>query len=534
MTGGQAVVQWMASVGIRHFFNVPGESFLPVLDTLYDRADIRIVTHRHEAGAAFAAEAYSRVLGLPSVCMATRAPGASNLSIGVQTATYHATPLIALIALTPTNRDGSRAFQEFDVESLFGSISKRVLVARNVEALPAVLRQAHGIATSGRPGAVVVGLPQDVLYSEFSGGEGSAPLSYPSIPVVPSPEPLLTRILAADRPVILVGSDGGKRVVGLELLAEKLGLPAVCSYRRFAAFDNQHPNYVGSIKSPTDGKLVSFLEDSDLVLCIGFGLDPITTRTAALDRSGLSILHLAAAPDPDWARHADRANVENIVADPNETIAALLRHLELNPGEAEAARERFAKRTEGGRETVRTHAQGTSILDGSLTRAVMTYLEEHLSSEAIVTSDAGDFAKVLNSTMTMAAGRDFLAPINGAMGYGLPTAIGAELAAPGRPACCVAGDGGFLMLAGEMETAVRLGLRTLAVVINNRSYGTIRTAQEDQYGRTTGVDLGEVAFAQVASGFGWTSWTVATGAQLPEVFGEALKAGGCRLVEVCV
>jgi acetolactate synthase-1/2/3 large subunit len=538
-TGGEVIADWIARKGITHFFNVPGESFLPVLDGLRDKTSVRTITNRHEAAAAFAAEAYAKVTQRPAVCMATRGPGASNLTIGVHTAFYDGTPLLAFVGMVPRAAQFSRAFQDFDLPMMFGSISKRALMVNDPAALVRTLDQAFGIALDGRPGPVVVGLPTDVIY-----GSTKAPEAVET-PVVPRATPssagaaatVLELLNRAKHPAVLVATEAtrGDTANWLAEFSRRTGIPVYAAWRRYSSFDNGHPHFVGSLGLGGSSVVSASLSQADLVLSFGFGLEQITIQAGGLDRAGLLVVQIAPQSDLDGARHASRADVVQIELAPAEVARCLVEWCEADPEAAAAMYRRLAGATRAvaerasAREKPSSHP-GTVHLD-----VMMDRLNTILPANAIVTSDAGNFAHWLLRYVKFDRDRIYIGPVNGSMGYGLPAAIGAELAMPDRPCWSVAGDGGMLMLAGEMETAKREGLNTVVVVINNRSYGTIRAKQETEFpGRVAGTDLGEVDFATLGQAFGWQTWRVRSDAEIEIALAAVIRARGCRLIEVAV
>ncbi|MGI8609067.1 MAG: thiamine pyrophosphate-binding protein [Candidatus Dormibacteria bacterium] len=531
--GGSIVVDWMRESGLSHFFNVPGESFLPVLDALRDEPAIRLITNRHESGASFAADAFAKISGRPAVCMATRGPGASNLSIGVQTAHYDSTPMIALVGMVPTQMRDSRAFQEFDPASLFGSISKAVRRVDSVAQLPDVLAESLSIAKSGRPGPVVVGLPADVLYADAVRGPGP-PLATPD-PMENEVGLVIDLLAAAERSVVIAATEAvrGDTASALARFAELTGLPVFSAWRRYSAFDNRHANFAGSLGLGASVGLGAALASADLVVCVGF-LEQITAQQAGLGRAGQTVVQLVPERDETLPRHLGEARCIQIVGDPARAAANLAAWASANASAAAALRRRHADSTAAtarlGRGPAGEPRSGRVHLDHFMSR-----MNAIVEPNAIVTSDAGNFAQWLLRYFRFDESRSYAGPLNGAMGYGLPGAIGSRLAAPDRPVWCVAGDGGLLMTIGELETATRHDLDATVVVVNNEAYGTIRARQfAENPSRLTGTDLGPVDFAGLATSMGWKSRRVSSDAEVDEALAEARDEPGRRLIEVLV
>jgi acetolactate synthase-1/2/3 large subunit len=535
--GGHLIARWIKEKGITHFFTLPGESFLPVLDGLRDLTSVRTVTVRHEAAASYAAESFAKLTQRPAVCMVTRGPGASNLLIGVHTAFYDGTPLIALVGMVPRSAQRSHAFQDFDLPMMFGSIAKRASMIDDAGSILRELDRAYEEALDGRPGPVVLGIPTDVLY-------GPAPAFTPtaSTPRVARSEAdsaattILDLLMKAERPALLVATEAirGGTAASLAEFSTRAGLPVYAAWRRYSSFDNGHPHFVGSLGLGASQVVSSSLADADLVVTFGFGLEQITIQSGGLDRAGATLVQVAVQEDADVRRRATRARVFQLRAAPADVASRLAQWCVSHADDAATLYERLVERTRtlssAAKPEVPPARPGGAHLD-----LLMHRLNAILPHDAIVTSDAGNFAHWLLRYINFDRDRTYLGPLNGSMGYALPAAIGAELAMPGRPCWSIAGDGGMLMLAGEMETAVRLGLQTTALVINNMSYGTIRAKQETEYpGRVAGTDLGEVDFASMGRAFGWQTWKITTDAQIEAALGEASRATGCRLIEAVV
>jgi acetolactate synthase-1/2/3 large subunit len=516
--GGAAVIEVLRAFGVTEFFNVPGESFLPILDALRTEPSIHLVTNRHESGAAFAADGFAKMSGRTAVCMATRGPGASNLSIGVQTSLYDSTPMVALIGLIPTALQGSQAFQEFDPISMYASLAKRTLVVGARESLETTIAQALVEAGAGRPGPVVVGIPTDLLSAK-------APLASFGFPETrgsakPDIQLLVDHIRAASHPAFVMSTAAvrGSCAADIENVSSRLAAPVFCGWRRFSAFDNSHPSFAGSLGLGASPGAIATLGQADLVVALG-RLDPVTIDSGRLNRPGLVVVTVAEVVDPHLARRLPLARVVQ-VASPPEVVAQLLaREVEQIP----AAKHRRGSAADGAGST------GLNLTADS----PMSRLNQSAPGDAVIVSDAGEFAQALLCDFQFDRMRSFIGPVNGAMGYGLPGAIGAQLAYPDRPVFCVAGDGGLLMTVGEMETATRLGIDLTVVVFNNSAYGTIRSRQEEAFpGHEFGTLLGDVCFTEIAQAMGWHAWPAQSTSQFESALANAANSSGCRLIEV--
>jgi acetolactate synthase-1/2/3 large subunit len=538
-TGGRLVVDWMMAHGLRNFFNVPGESFISVLDALSDHPEINVVTNRHESGASFAADAFAKMSNRPAVCMATRGPGASNLSIGVQTAYYDSTPMIALLGLIPTTSQGSRTFQEFDPVAMFGSIAKRVFVVNRVESLPAILDQAFDVAVTGRPGPVVIGLPIDVLGPVPPGTRISRGVVRSLVPAVNwDAEAIAALLTAAEHPALLAGTQAvrGATADRIHALAERTGLPMFAAWRRYSAVDNAHPLFAGSLGRGASAPVKAAVRSSDLVLSFGFAIDDITAEVGGFNRAGLTVVQMAATVDPDLPRLAASATVVQVPLAADDALDGLLAWCTANPDAADRLRERH-----GG--PARRTAAANREVDIPRPRAGRVHADhlvhrfnEILPGDATVVSDVGNFSQWLLRYVRFDRDRASIGPLNGAMGYGIPGAIGAVLAAPGRPTWCVGGDGGIAMTLSEMAAAVSQGLEIAVLVIDNGVYGTIRNRQDIEFpGRPLlGTATGGIDFAALARAFGWSAWTINDDSEVDAILGAAVTAAGCRLVHALV
>ncbi|MBJ7599462.1 thiamine pyrophosphate-binding protein [Candidatus Nephthysia bennettiae] len=303
--GGAAVVNVLKAFGVSQFFNVPGESFLPVLDAVGSESTLNLVTNRHEAGASFAAEGLGKMAGRPAVCMATRGPGAANLSIGIQTAFYDSTPLVALLGLIPSGLQGSGAFQEFDMPAMFGSFAKRSFIVGSRDGLEPAIAQALTEASAGRPGPVVVGIPTDLL----SQSAAAAPFSFPGgdEASLVGLAPVVDELSRSKAPAFLMCTSAARGSCAFHVgeTASSLGAPVYCGWRRFSAFDNSHPCFAGMLGLGGADAVVSNLAAADLVIAFG-PLEQITIDTGRLNRPGLTIIQICEFEQPNLVRHLPR------------------------------------------------------------------------------------------------------------------------------------------------------------------------------------------------------------------------------------
>ncbi|SDO68666.1 thiamine pyrophosphate-dependent enzyme [Halobacillus aidingensis] len=519
MTSAEAIVSCLQRQGISKVFCVPGESYLPVMDAILKEPDIELISARHEGGAAFMAEGYAKASGTPGVVMATRGVGAGNLAIGVHTAYQDSTPMVVLLGQVHTNFSGREGFQEVDLEAFFRPIAKWVAEIREPPRTPELIQRAIRIAMSGRPGPVVIALPEDVLKKE-------ALMSFGPVIKRPAPKPsdqevieVVDRLRLAERPLILAG--GGVKLAGAEMalkrLAYKWGAPIVSAFRRHDVFPNDDIHYCGHLGLGIHPNILETVAKADTVLAVGTRLSEVTTQDYSLFK-GQTLIHcdiddsvLGKVYPPDVG----------IVADANEMLEAL----------ADAAYGRDLTSWTSAR---RKAYEATLVTEGrkTLNGEVISLLQENLPEDSILTNDAGNFAGWLHTYFQFKKHR-YIGPTSGAMGYGMPAALGAKLANPDKSVVSLSGDGGFMMTLQELETAVRYDIPVISIVFNNRMYGTIRMHQEIHYpGEVIGTDLGEVAFWKVAENLGAAGFHVKTAEEFRHALDQSLVLDKPVVIEV--
>jgi acetolactate synthase-1/2/3 large subunit len=528
-SGARILVDQLVVHGVETAFCVPGESYIAVLDALRD-APIRLVVARHEAGAANMAEAYGKLTGRPGICFVTRAPGATHAATGVYTAFQDSTPLILFVGQVPLEHRGREAFQELDYAAAFGALTKLAIEVEAAEQFPEIMARAFRTAVSGRPGPVVVALPEDVL-SETADVEDAAQFS--AARAAASEEDLARArelLSAAERPFIVVGGGGwsGTAATDLQAFAEASALPVAASFRRQDYIDNTSPSYAGVLTIGHDASLARRLREADLLLVIGSRLGDIATRgytTLEPPRTPQTFVHVHA--DPEELGRVFQPDLP-IVAGSTEFLAAA-RALEPVDGShradwTESAHADFIASLQ--------HKRGPGDLDLG---DVMQHLREHLPDDAILTNGAGNYTVWCHRFYAFRRYRTQLAPCSGAMGYGIPAAIAAKVVHPERTVVCVSGDGDFLMSGHELAAAVQEELPIVVLVVNNGMYGTIRMHQERLFpGRVVGTDLVNPDFAAWAHAFGAYGEVVLRSEDFPDAFERALAQGRPALLELRV
>jgi acetolactate synthase I/II/III large subunit len=530
-TGGQLVAGCLRLNGIDTVFTVPGESFLAVLDALYDEKDaIRLVVCRHEGGAAYMAEAYGKLTGRPGVVMVTRGPGAAHAAAGVHTAFQDSTPMVVLIGQVARSAFQREAFQEVEFRQMFAPLAKWVTQIEDAARIPELLGRAFQTALAGRPGPVVVALPEDMLAET-----AAVVLGRPATAVRPSPserdlQQLRSMLAAARRPMLVVGGGGWSAATGDDILAfaEVNQLPAVASFRCQDYVDNAHPCYAGHLSIGADPALAQHIKDSDLLIVVGSRMGEITT-------AGYTLLGV---PRP-------RQRMVHVHASVEELGRVYQADLMINAGSSEfagAARIMPAVDPSPWRARTRAaHADYLATLEpapqpGALAMGeVMRVLRRRLPVDTIVTNGAGNYTTWVHRFHQFRRYRTQLAPANGSMGYGVPAAVAAKLAHPARTVVSFNGDGCFLMCAQELATAVRHGLDPVFLVVNNAMYGTIRMHQEREYpARVHGTDLVNPDFVAYARAFGAHAELVEKTEQFAPALDRALTAGRAALLELRV
>jgi acetolactate synthase-1/2/3 large subunit len=529
-TGGQVVVDQLVLHGVEHAFCVPGESYLPVLDALHD-ADIRLISCRHEAAAANMAEAYGKLTGRPGVCLVTRGPGSTHASVGVHIASQDSTPMILLVGQVPRAFRGRDAFQELDYPGAFGALglAKWAAEADAGERLPELVARAFSVARSGRPGPVVLALPEDVLADETDVADGGpAHVAQPA----PGADDLarLGELLArAERPLVIVGEGGWTPETAEAVLAfcETNRIPVATSFRCQDYVDNHSDVYAGHLTLGMDAKLAKRVEDADLVFAIGGRLGEVPTRGYTLleaPRVQQTLVH--AHPDPNELGRVYEPDLPIVTALP-ELAAALDGIGVLDPPWLEwtaTARADYVASLE------RRPLPGDLDLG-----AVMDFVRDRLPDDAVLACGAGNFTVWVHRYFEFSRFPTQLAPRAGAMGYGLPAALAAKVLDPARPAVCLAGDGDFMMSAAELATAVQYGLDPIVLVVNNGMYGTIRMHQERHYpGRVVGTELVNPDFADFARSFGCHGETVERTEDFEAAFERAAASGKPAVIDLRV
>ncbi len=537
---GHLLVDCLIAQGVTHAFGVPGESYLAVLDGFHARADrIRFVTNRQEGGAAFMAEAQGKLTGRPGVCFVTRGPGATNASIGLHTAFQDSTPMVLFVGDVASDARDREAFQEVDYLSFFGpstkGMAKRVERIDDARRIPEYVARAFATALNGRPGPVVLVLPEDMLTQTVD----AEPLLRVE-PVRAWSDPgalreLRTLLLASERPLVIAGGGGWtpQSAAALQRFAENWQLPVTNAFRFQDTFDNHHALYAGDVGLGINPALAARVRESDLLIAIGPRLGESTTGGYTLIEAPVpkqKLVHIHAS-----AEELGRVYQPTLAI--NATMNAAARSLEVLTAPPTVPWSEWAQACHADYLANIDPANGGITLPGTIDMpAIINTLQQHLPSDAVLTNGAGNFASWLHRFFCyhglVKGHKTQLAPTNGAMGYGVPAGIGAAILT-GRTAFTIAGDGDFLMNGQELATAAQHGAKSIVLLLNNGSFGTIRMHQEREYpANVSGSALANPDFCALARAYGYAAERITLTAEFESALQRALAAPGGYLIEV--
>jgi len=527
-SGGHLIADALVAQGIDHAFAVPGESYLDVLDGLYDvRQKVRLVTCRFEAGAVNMAEAYGKLHGRPAAAFVTRGPGACHGAIGVHIAMQDSTPLLLFVGQIPLGDVGRDAFQEIDYRRMFSPIAKWVAQIDQAKRIPEVVAHAVDVATSGRPGPVVVALSEEMQRDMIEAAD------VPRAAVIPaSPDPATmtrfrTMLGRARKPLAVLGgscwSAAGRRAIHEFLHGN--AIPVTVGFRRQALYDGTLDNFVGDLGVGADPALLAKVKEADLILAIGSRLGDTVTQ-------GYTLLEPGSGDIPIIQVHPDGAEIGRVFR-PALGIVAELSAFAVAAAAMEPVHPTWDEWTVELRE-IREAGREVPDYEGTLNLGeAMRELERLLTRDAIVTTDAGNFSGWATRFINFGERQRYIGPTNGAMGYSVPAAVGAKIAFPDRMVVSLVGDGGFLMTGQEIATAFHHGVAPIVLVFNNQMYGTIRMHQERAYpGRVSGTGLTNPDFAKLIAAFGGHGEVVGETADFAPAFRRAVASGRPSVLEL--
>jgi acetolactate synthase-1/2/3 large subunit len=519
--GGQVLVDQLVANGVRHVFCVPGESYLAALDAFHDR-EIAVTICRQEGGAVMMAESHGKLTGRPGIAFVTRGPGATNGSPGVHIAKQDSTPLIMFVGQVGREMRDREAFQELDYRAVFGTMAKWATEIDDPARIPEVVSRAFHMAMNGRPGPVVIALPEDMLMERVSIADALAADPIETWPGLTDMSHLQKMLWAAERPLVVVGGSRWSEAACAATLrfAERFDLPVMTSFRRLHLFPQAHPCYAGDLGTGVNPKVAARVKAADLLLIVGgrFGEMPSQGYTLLdIPNPQMKLVHVY--PDPDELGHVYRPDL-GINAAPT-AFAAALEGLQ-PPNEI-----RWRAWTKEAHDDYLAWTEQPTKVPGPVNFGeIMVWLRGQLPADSIITNGAGNFSTWMHRFYRFSKFATLLGPTSGSMGYGLPAAVGAKRLYPERTVVYVAGDGDFLMNGQEFATAVQYDLAVIVLIMDNGMYGTIRAHQEREFPtRVIGTFLRNPDFAAYAKAFGGFGARVEKTEEFAPAFKAALASG---------
>lgn len=517
--------------GVDRVFCVPGESYLAVLDALFDVPEIDVVTARHEGGGAFMAVADGKITGRPGVMFASRGPGATNASIGVHVAQQDAVPLVLFVGQVDRRDIGRGAFQEVDYRKFFADFAKYIDEVTDADALAESVQQAFHIAQSGTPGPVVISLPEDMLLDETANTARPRLDSTPAVPQDADVQEICARIAAATRPMMIVGNQMGSAEgrAAAQSVSEAWGIPVAVSWRHQDLFDNRHPNFIAHLAFNMPKIFSETLNEADLIVAMGTRLGDVTTQgytIPAAPKPSQPLIHVY--PDPAQLGRVFETDLA-MAADATAVLQAMAR---LNAPPPPAGRQGWIEKVHA-LSAERMVWDPQAAEDGVVFGNIVSTLARHLADDAVIVNDAGNFATWVHRLFPFRPTNRFLGAVAGSMGVGVPFAVAAGLRDAGRPLITFVGDGGFQMTGNEISVAVERNLPLKIFVSNNGSLGTIRLYQERDYpGRTVATNLQNPNFCGIAEAYGAKALRITSDDEIAATIDEALSIDGPVLIEV--
>jgi acetolactate synthase-1/2/3 large subunit len=530
-TGGEILVASLLAQGATHAFGVPGESYLAVLDALHDVGDrLPFIVCRQEGGAAYMAEAYGKLTGRPGIALVTRGPGATNAAVGVHTAAQDSSPMLLLVGQVGTDTVDREAFQEIDYRRMYGSVAKWAAQIDRAERIPEYVAHGYRVAVGGRPGPVVLALPEDMLAARAEARDPPRVDAIPQAPTGKQVAAVRAALAGAERPLMLTGGSrwDAAACAALRAVAERTGLPVACAFRHQDLLDNRHASYIGDVGIGINPKLAARVRDADVLLVVGERLGEMTTSAYSLvdvPTPRQTLIHVHPGVD-ELGRVYQPAIAIN--ATPREFLDALA-------ADVAFARPEWRAATKAARADYEAWRAPRPVPGDVDLWQIAYWLDERLPEDAIVASGAGNYATWMHRVFRYRGFRSQLAPYSGSMGYGVPAAIAAKAVHRDRLVLSWNGDGCFLMNGQELATAAQYGLAIVFCVIDNGMYGTIRMHQERTYpARVSGTTLVNPDFAALARAYGVHGETVVRTADFAPAFERALAAGRPALLHVKV
>jgi acetolactate synthase-1/2/3 large subunit len=527
-TGGEVLIDQLAIQGVRHAFCVPGESYLAALDAFYD-SDIKLTVCRHESTAAIMAEAVGKVTGRPGICFVTRGPGATNASAGIHIARQDSSPMIVFVGQVGRHMREREAFQELDYRAVFGSIAKWATEIDDPARIPELVSRAFHTACNGRPGPVVIALPEDMLSERVIVPNVSAYEPVETWPGLTDMSRLQKLLWAAKKPIVLVGGSRWSEaaVASLARFAERFAVPVATTFRRGHLFDALHPCYAGDLGIGPNPKLLARVKGADLVLLIGGRMSEMPSQSYTLfdiPEPQMKLVHVHPGPEELGRVYHPHLAIQAAPTAFCSSLEVLQPPNEIPwKGEADIAHANYLAWSD----------KATPVPGGVNLGEIMVWLRENLPADSFLTNGAGNFAGWIHRFYRFRNFATHVGPTSGSMGYGFPAALAMKILYPGRAAVCVAGDGDFLMTGQDFMTAVQYELPVIVVIADNGLYGTIRMHQERDYpGRVVATALKNPDFVAYAKAFGGFGVLVEKTADFPAAFAAAQKFGKPSIIHL--
>jgi acetolactate synthase-1/2/3 large subunit len=529
-SGGEVLVDQLLVNGVRHVFCVPGESYLAALDAFHDR-DVAVTVCRQEGGAVMMAEAHGKLTGRPGIAFVTRGPGATNGSPGIHIAKQDSTPLIMFVGQVAREMRDREAFQELDYRAVFGTMAKWATEIDDPERIPETVSHAFHVAMNGRPGPVVIALPEDMLMERVSVGDALAADTIETWPGLTDMSHLQKMLWAAERPIAILGGSRWSESASAAVVrfAERFDMPVATSFRRMPLYPATHPSYGGDLGTGVNPKLVARVKAADLLLLVGGRMGEMPSQGYTLldiPNPKLKLVHVY--PDPDELGHVYRPDLAI-----NATPTAFAASLEGVQPPNEIRWRAWTKETRA--DYLAWTEQPTKQPGAVNFGEIMVWLRGQLPPDSIITNGAGNFSTWMHRFYRFTKFATLLGPTSGSMGYGLPAAVGAKRLYPDRTVVCVAGDGDFLMNGQEFATAVQYDLPIIVLIMDNGMYGTIRAHQEREFpGRISATFLRNPDFAAYAVAFGGFGATVEKTEQFADAFNAAKASAKPSIIHLKV
>ena len=529
-TGGQILIDALSINQVERIFSIPGESFLAALDALYDRPEIELNICRQEGGASYMAEAYGKLTGKPGVCFVTRGPGATNASCGLHVAMQDSTPMILLIGQVARKDQDREAFQEIDYRRMFSEVAKWVAQIEDANRIPEYLNRAFATATGGRPGPVVLALPEDMLTDEVSVEDCKAWQPLPISPGMAQMQQLTKLLNSAARPLIIAGGSGWNDNCRkqLEDFAEKSQIPVANSFRCQDYFSHEHANYIGDVGIGINPALKQTIDEADVLLVIGARLGEMTT-------AGFSLFDIPVTKQKLIHVHAGAEELGHIYVPELAINATSVSFVEaLSQCDVKLADNR-AERTGKARTDFLSWRESVTVEGKVQLSEIVKTIADKTADDTIICNGAGNHTGWIHRFYPFTRHKTQLAPTSGTMGYGVPAAIAAKLQQPQKTVVAFTGDGCFMMNGQELATACQYGANVIIIVINNGIYATIRMHQEREYpGRVIGTNMINPDFCALAKAYGMQAELVTETSEFAPAFDRALVANRPVLIEVQV